>query len=195
MSQDRSFCVGHDPIIVLSFNRHPQYFDEMLLGSCFARRMICEGVDIQPLWAYGAKIFVPHLTASDLEECRMDPCVRHVVVREEDEPEIHAILAAIPYKKRPRLKPRAPRVVIPGSSNISRFRDSSSSACDRSALSSQVPHTADYAAAGVRPTAYLPGEQVPAGSSPLRHTFIVRHTFIHVADDTPPLDGKSTKST
>lgn len=184
VSQDRSTVAGRDQITVLSFNRHPQCFDEMLLGSSFARGMMDQGIDIQPLWANGAKIFVPNLTASDLEECRMDPCVRHVVIWEEDEAEIHAILDALPYKRRPRLKPGMPRMVIPGTSNISRFQGSSN------ALSSEGSGVAGYAA-GSGPSPGAVAEHAPAGSS--FHNITVKHTFIDIEDDAP-LDTRSTKS-
>lgn len=185
--QDRSVSAAHDRITVLSFNRHPREFEDMLLSSSFARQKKDEGIDVQPLWAHGAKIFVSDLTSSDLEECRIDPDVRHVVVRDEDEAEIHAILEAIPYKRRPRLKPGVPRVVIPGSSNLSRFHGSSS---NHSSLPSKSYDSAKYPS-GSGPQAHLVAEHAPAGSSSTK--IVVKHTFIDIGDDMP-LDTRSTKS-
>lgn len=191
MSRDANDSAGHDRITVLSFNRHPQCFDEVLLTSSFAKRKMDEGIEIQPLWANGAKIFVPHLTASDLEECRMDPCVRHVVVKEEDEIEIHAILEAIPYKRRPRLKSGMPRMVIPANSDLSMFQgSSSSSSCDKNTLSSKGSDVVGFAACWEQ-SACMPIEQTPADITPRR--IIVKHTFIDIVDDTS-LDKRSTKS-
>merc|ERR1712110_714769 len=48
--------------VMLCFNRHPKEFEQALLHSDPARRLVERGVNVKPVWARGAKIFVENLT-------------------------------------------------------------------------------------------------------------------------------------
>ena len=105
-------------VVVVCFNRYPQEMDNALLDSELGRRAAEQGLEVQPTWANGAKIFVERITASDLEESRVELCPRHVVVWEEDEHLVDDALDQIPYKRRPRLKPPVHKVAVPSNSNV-----------------------------------------------------------------------------
>merc|ERR1712032_474815 len=89
--------------VVLEFGRDPPAFNEALLNSGLAQQMASLGVDVQPSWANGAKVFVHNLRPEMVQPLRS----RHVVVYPEDQEDIIDALSVIPSRTRPRLKPRA----------------------------------------------------------------------------------------
>jgi len=88
-------------VVVLEFERHPRDLVDALLASSPARSAAEDGVDIQPSWANGAKIFVRGLGPDSCSlPCNKPFCASHVVVREEEEADIHEALKDLPYRLR-----------------------------------------------------------------------------------------------
>ena len=80
--------------------------DEAILGSSAACAAADRGLVLQPRWAHGAKVLVEGLGVQNLAAEGVDCfCPKHVLVSLEDEDSIHAALATLSYRVRPRLKP------------------------------------------------------------------------------------------
>ena len=88
---------------------HPRREEDNI--SCLGARN--HGVDTRPPWANGAKVFVGGLGQQLLAAVGVEElCPRHVLVRVEDEDSVHALLQALSYRIRPRLKPGFGRRVL-----------------------------------------------------------------------------------
>lgn len=162
--------VNRRDILVLEFSRDPQSFDEVLLHTSLAHDMQAAGVDVQPSWANGAKIFVEGLRPDMLEEARLELKPRHVVVYEGDEAYVLSALDSLPSKARPRLKPSAPAAVVPGDRDPCLLQDASAPTPSSSSQSSEQPDPSST------PSAY-PGDRGDGSS----YVVVVRHTFVHVS--------------
>lgn len=88
--------------VVLHIGRMPQQASNALLSSDLAAAVRAEGLEVEPEWANGAKVFVP-IAAEDIPA---DVTLRpwHVLVREEDRPRIDEILRTLRCRERPRIK-------------------------------------------------------------------------------------------
>lgn len=95
---------------LLTFSRHPEQLDLLLLQAPFVKLLIQQGVDVQPKWANGAKILAENVQP---EQFDIELCPRHVIVAVEDEETVMDLLQQLPYGKRPRLKPGVGRFDIP----------------------------------------------------------------------------------
>mmetsp|Transcript_158760 Transcript_158760/g.281447 ORF Transcript_158760/g.281447 Transcript_158760/m.281447 type:complete len:803 (+) Transcript_158760:52-2460(+) len=103
-------------VLLLQFSRHPKVLEDALLQSAPARTAVERGVDIQPSWSNGAKIFVEGISLQNLEEALGDDELRprHLVILEEDEQDIYAALDHLPYNIK-KLKPGVGRSMVPTS--------------------------------------------------------------------------------
>jgi len=99
--------------VLLSFSRHTPTLEEALVNSELADKARRNGVEIQPEWANGAKIFTDTLEAGRLVDLRP----WHAVLDECDEELLNAALQSLPYRIR-KLKPSG-KQVLPGSSALS----------------------------------------------------------------------------
>jgi len=88
-------------IVLLTFSRHPARLTDSLLSSPPAQTAVSRGVELQPAWANGGKVFVEGVSAELFDE---ELSAYQVVIREEDEPAIWASLEHLPYNVR-KLKP------------------------------------------------------------------------------------------
>lgn len=89
-------------VSIIGFHRHPQSLRDALLGSELAKEALASGIEIEPEWANGAKIFAP-ISQSLLPE---DVTLKayHAVILTEDLPRLEAILQQFSCKERPRIK-------------------------------------------------------------------------------------------
>lgn len=156
------------PFRLMTFSRHPQALDDVLLRCPLALDLQAQGVDVQPPWANGAKVMAvgvgPELLDTEL-------CPRHVVVLQSDEYLILEALQSLPCNVRPRLKPGAGSAVVP--SYLSLMQDAS----DTGAASSlgYMPDEGscsgeDLVADG--PLAVMPPLEYDVQDMPVRNTFI-----------------------
>jgi len=126
MSMERDLCKRLPPVIVpetwesladeeaapefglcvaalrLSSSRNPEATRQALLTSEVAAEASAVGLDIEPAWAKGAKIFVPISEEDVPADLELRPY--HVLVSEEHVPRIKAALATLPCKQRPLIK-------------------------------------------------------------------------------------------
>mmetsp|Transcript_104651 Transcript_104651/g.265638 ORF Transcript_104651/g.265638 Transcript_104651/m.265638 type:complete len:518 (-) Transcript_104651:65-1618(-) len=93
---------GELDVSILRFNRHPAALHDAILKSEFAQKARAQGIEIQPSWANGAKVFVLLLAASMPADVGLR--ADHVVVATVDMPHIEEILMSLPYRQRPRVK-------------------------------------------------------------------------------------------
>jgi len=100
-------------ILILEFSRDPPTFDAVLLNSSLAQQIKLEGVDVQPDWANGAKVFVHNLQPDMVEETHVELKRRHVILYEEDEGHVLSALDTLPSRTRPRIKPNSHRACVP----------------------------------------------------------------------------------
>ena len=98
-------------MLILEFNRDHKAFDDILLASPPAVRAIEAGVEVKPMWANGAKVFVPGVDPGEIDVLYGKLLPRHVIIFDRDEQEILDALLSLPSRGRPRLKPD--RVVLP----------------------------------------------------------------------------------
>jgi len=89
-------------VAVLRMGSPLEVFRRLLLESEFAAEARAEGVEIEPEWAQGAKIFV-RISAEDLGS-EIDLRSYHVVIHEVDVPRVHEILRTLSCKQRPLVK-------------------------------------------------------------------------------------------
>jgi hypothetical protein len=100
--------------ILWEFSRHPRKLEEAIMASAVAHSAQERGVDVQPAWANGAKVFVDDFTAEDLNEPWHANGLRpyHVVLYEADEDALTDALKHLPYGIR-KLKPGVGRRSYP----------------------------------------------------------------------------------
>merc|ERR1711879_68424 len=79
---------GNIELVVLEFNRDDAAFDEVLQTSPPAVHALELGADIKPIWANGAKIFVPDIDLGTISDFRVHLLPRHVVLHASDVQEI-----------------------------------------------------------------------------------------------------------
>lgn len=103
-------------VVVLAFSRSDPELMSALLASAPARTASEQGVDIQPSWAHGAKVFVRGIGAEHVEAPIVESLLpRHVILYDTDLDDLFAALSHLPYRIR-KLKPESGGVgqVIPG---------------------------------------------------------------------------------
>merc|ERR1711862_322045 len=95
-----TFSSGEPRIIILAFNRFREDVEKALLESLVARRAVARGLNIQPDWAGGAKVFVQGLGPENFEAPTIVGELRpwHVVVLEEEEEGILSALEELPHR-------------------------------------------------------------------------------------------------
>jgi hypothetical protein len=95
-------------VLVLKFSRDSPKLDEALLRSAPARAAAERGVETQPNWAHGAKVFVEGFGPEALDAPSLMSGGRllpsHVVIYEEDEAALMAALRHLAYRVK-KLKP------------------------------------------------------------------------------------------
>jgi len=89
-------------ISVLRFSSHRSALHDALLNSDLAQEAMSRGIEIQPSWAIGAKVFVEIAASALPEDFELQP--DHVVVISIDIPRIQDVLRSLPYKQRPKMK-------------------------------------------------------------------------------------------
>mmetsp|Transcript_88153 Transcript_88153/g.174964 ORF Transcript_88153/g.174964 Transcript_88153/m.174964 type:complete len:706 (+) Transcript_88153:38-2155(+) len=99
--------------VLLHFSRQSPDLDDALLDSKPARMALSHGVDVQPPWAHGAKIFVEGFDSSLANELDIELRPWHVVVSQTDEPLIHDALRHLPFNLK-KMKPGIGRRFVPG---------------------------------------------------------------------------------
>jgi len=97
-------------LLVLTFSRHPAALIEALLNSPPAQAASAQGVDLQPSWARGGRVFADGVHAGLFDE---ELSAYQVVICEKDEDAIMASLHDLPYGIR-KLKPGMGRAAVPG---------------------------------------------------------------------------------
>lgn len=100
--------------VLLEFSRHPQELEYALLTSSVADAARSQGIEIQPEWARGAKIFVKGFGPDQLDEPLANGQLKpwHVIVYESDEADLHAALQCLPVRVK-KLKPGIGRSIVP----------------------------------------------------------------------------------
>jgi len=100
--------------ILLAFDRLTRDLENALLASPTACSAVARGIEVQPSWAGGAKIFAEGVCPERIDVPLHDGILKpwHVVVREQDEDELLAALGDLPVRLK-KLKPRAGRAVFP----------------------------------------------------------------------------------
>jgi len=100
--------------VLLEFNRYPKELEDALLMSSVADAARQRGVEVQPDWAHGAKVFVdglqPDMVDAPLAHGELKPW--HVIVYESDETELQHALQPLPYRVK-KLKPGVGRSIVP----------------------------------------------------------------------------------
>jgi len=160
------------PLRLMTFNRHPQALDDVLLQCPLALELRAQGVAVRPPWANGAKIMAgdvgPELFDTEL-------CPRHVVVLQSNEPRIVEALLSLPCNLRPRLKPGTGSAAVP--SDLSLMQDAS----DAGAASS-LGHMSDWGSCSGEdlfadgPLAVTPPLEYDVQDMPVLNTFIDFHS-------------------
>merc|ERR1711862_878313 len=86
----------------MKFNRFTEMLDSALLHSSLAQAAIQSGIEIQPAWGNGAKIFVDGVGPQHFEAPVMDEELRpwHVVLHEANVIEVEEAIAHLPYRFR-----------------------------------------------------------------------------------------------
>jgi hypothetical protein len=111
----RRFVRSRRRIWLLTFSRHNDELDKVILSSSPATDLIRNGKIVQPPWANGAKVLVGDV---DPDVVDVDLCPRHVLVHEEDRDFLLVLLASLPYKVRPRLKPGCGLARVPSETSL-----------------------------------------------------------------------------
>lgn len=99
--------------LLLTFQRYSPLLQEALLKSVPALAAIEQGIDVQPEWANGGKVFI----TAELEDLRSvlgDAQLRpwHLLIHEKDEVKIFDAIDHLPYTFK-KLKHEVGRIVIP----------------------------------------------------------------------------------
>mmetsp|Transcript_70829 Transcript_70829/g.207549 ORF Transcript_70829/g.207549 Transcript_70829/m.207549 type:complete len:683 (+) Transcript_70829:60-2108(+) len=97
-------------LCLLTFGRHPEALDSVILESQLARSLTSQGITVKPFWANGAKVLTGHLAPGNLD---IDLCPRHVIVEQEAVQQVLDGLKCLPYNSRPRLKLGAGQEDVP----------------------------------------------------------------------------------
>jgi hypothetical protein len=92
-------------VLIFGFNRDNEAFDTALLTSSPAMRAVKAGVEVKPLWANGAKIFVPGIDPKEIDRLYGKLLPHHVIAFDDDEQEILKALLVLAPRERPCLKP------------------------------------------------------------------------------------------
>lgn len=109
--------LGH--AVLLTFSRHKEELEVALLKSGPALTALSMGMDIQPAWAKGGKVFVDDVVPENFDE-ELGPM--NVVVHEADEDALFAALQKLPWNIK-KLKPGTGRSFVPA--ELSMFEISS----------------------------------------------------------------------
>lgn len=125
----------HYSLLILAFSRHPDEFIEALLNSPPARAAITAGVNIQPEWAKGGRVFAENVHPELFDH---ELCVYHVVIYERDEQALFAALTDLPYNTK-KLKPGMGRTEVPG--YLSQFDVSSTESDEHGTIQVTVKNT------------------------------------------------------
>jgi len=152
-------------LYLLTFARHPDKLDSVILESELVQSLRAAGINIRPPWANGAKVLTGFLTAGDLD---IELCPRHVVVHAEDVQKILDSLRCIAYNQRPRLKPGLGQTAIP-------LEDSDTLIHTSSFAYSDVCHWCSEMCSSEHLTTV--GEA--QNSLVIVHSFPTKNTFIH----------------
>lgn len=89
-------------ITLVGFNPFSKEFEDALLQSDIAQRLVTRGVDVKPSWAHGAKIFVDNVEKASLEQAGVtirDLRHWHVLVLDEDVPWVESIMRKVVGRK------------------------------------------------------------------------------------------------
>jgi len=126
--------------VLLTFQRNTAELDKALLGSELAQEMWSRGIDVQPAWGKGAKVFTKCMTPALLSELPLEIGLRSVIVHEMDEHRIWAAVDPLPYEIRPRIKPIVGKMwlPVPGSSSLFKDITSASSSFQQSCSETQI---------------------------------------------------------
>mmetsp|Transcript_100830 Transcript_100830/g.194964 ORF Transcript_100830/g.194964 Transcript_100830/m.194964 type:complete len:720 (+) Transcript_100830:44-2203(+) len=170
-------------IVVLALTRHSQDIENKILQSTLAKKCMQIGIDVQPSWARGAKVFVDAFNGAVAEDCRLTfgqhiglgP--NHVVVEANDE---HLVLSALREERGRRalatVKPGG-RFVVPQSGNTQWFM------CSERSPSTWWSNDSNAASSEAL---------APTNSCSLH--VIVKNTFIHLEGDVSETSGRSPRS-
>jgi len=158
-------------IVVLTFRRVSTELDAALLQSPIAHDAIAKGVDLQPVWAHGAKIFVGGIGPEKLDApglAHLSPA--NVAIYEEDESELmDALRQLLPYRVMKRKPGTAGKCVVPDDLSLANLSSNMTSIITNAGGSqASCPETS------------LTEELVPSLNL-LEYT--VRNTFITFDDD------------
>jgi len=104
----------HVGVVLLTFSRRSQELSSALLNSGPAITAVANGIDVQPSWANGAKIFVGDAAPENFDEILN---ASHSVVYARDEPAIFEALKDLPWNVK-KLKPGSGRAVVPGNLSL-----------------------------------------------------------------------------
>jgi len=122
-------------LLILAFSRHPAKLIEALLNSPPARAAIAAGVNIQPEWAKGGRVFAANVHPGLFDD---ELCAYHVVIHERDEQALWAALAHLPYRIK-KLKPGMGRTEVPD--YLSQFHVSSAESDEHGTIEVTVKNT------------------------------------------------------
>lgn len=180
-------------VLVFKFSRPSPELDEALLQSAPARAAAARGMDVQPAWANGAKIFVDEVD----EPGFLDPQVlgnsgefvpSHVVIYEEEEEDLHSALRGLPYKTR-KLKPDiSGRRACPRGPSMMNVSAAGSAGAGSAGSTAGSASSAGF-------TSQVASQQEPQASDPLEIIeYEVRRTFIHIAPGLDDLDTRTVRT-
>lgn len=180
-------------VLVFKFSRPSPELDEALLQSAPARAAAARGVDVQPAWANGAKIFVDEVDEPGV----LDPQVlgnsgefvpSHVVIYEEEEEGLHSALRGLPYKTR-KLKPDIlGRRACPRGPSMMNVSAAGSAGAGSAGSTAGSASSAGF-------TSQVASPQEPQASDPLECIeYEVRRTFIHIAPGLDDLDTRTCRT-
>jgi len=89
-------------IVVMKFSRFTERLESALLNCRLAQNATRSGVDVQPKWGNGSKIFIEGLGPQHLEEPIMEEELRpwHVILYEADVAQVEEAIVQLPYRFR-----------------------------------------------------------------------------------------------
>jgi len=163
-------------VVVLAFSRASTELDTALLQCPLAHDAIAQGVDIQPAWAHGAKIFVDGIGPEKLEAPGLSHLLpAHVVIKEKHECDLmNALRQLLPYRIMKRKPGGAGKYVVPDDlslANVSSSMTGIITDADGSQASSMEPHIT---------------ENIGPSTDVLEYT--IRNTFLNVDDHNYSVD-------
>jgi len=160
-----------------------------LMQSDLAAKARKEGIDIQPEWACGAKVFVSNVMA---EYFHPPLAAYHVVIHPSDEPSIHSALQHLPWNFR-RIKPGSEAVHPVGCLSLLDVSSDGVTVSDQvtgdSVENEQGSKNSDHDGSDSA-TDVLEVLEYAVSSVPYR----VKHTFIAIPSSQPEPDRRTVRS-